>query len=168
MAIVLPHGVLFRAAEGQIRKALLDDGNIYAVIGLPASIFNNTGIPTCIIVLKKNHTTKDVLFIDASQDFHKDRAKNILLPEHIDKIFKAYQERTNVDKYAYLASYEEIVKNDYNLNILRYVNNIEVEAQIDLNAAFAALAQAQTDEHALDQKLASFYKELGLNPQGGL
>lgn len=169
MAIVLPHGVLFRgASEGKIRKALLDEGNIYAVIGLPAGIFYNTGIPTCIIVLKKNHTSKDVLFIDASQDFHKDRAKNFLLPEHIDKIFKAYQERTNVDKYAYLASYEEIVKNDYNLNIPRYVDNIEAEEQIDLNAAFAALAQAQTDEQALDQKLASFYQELGLNPQGGL
>ena len=166
MAIVLPHGVLFRgASEAKIRKTLVDKGNIYAVIGLPAGIFFNTGIPTCIIVLKKEHTSRDVLFIDASQDFFKDRAKNYLLKEHVDKIFKTFVERKDVEKYAHLASYEEIVQNDYNLNILRYVDSLEEEAPVDLDAAFAKLHSAQEKEQSIDTQLAKFFKELGL--QGG-
>lgn len=166
MAIVLPHGVLFRgASEAKIRKTLVDKGNIYAVIGLPAGIFFNTGIPTCIIVLKKEHNSRNVLFIDASQDFFKDRAKNYLLKEHVDKIFKTFVERKDVEKYAHLASYEEIVQNDYNLNIPRYVDSVEEEAPVDLDAAFAKLQSAQEKEQSIDTQLAKFFKELGL--QGG-
>ena len=133
MGIVLPHGVLFRgAAEGTIRRHLVEDGNIYAVIGLPSGIFFNTGIPTCIIVLKKKRDGRDILFIDASKEFKKDKAKNLMLPEHIDKIVSAYENRKNVDKFAYLATYDEIINNDYNLNIPRYVDTFDDEDQLNL------------------------------------
>lgn len=131
MGIVLPHGVLFRGgAEGTIRKHLSENGSIYAVIGLPAGIFFNTGIPTCVIILKKDRTSRDILFIDASKEFRKDKAQNFLDPEHIDKIVQAYAERRDVEKFAHLASYDEIQENDYNLNIPRYVDTFEEEAGV--------------------------------------
>ena len=168
MAIMLPHGVLFRgASEGKIRKALLDEGNIYAVIGLPAGILFNTRIPTCIIVLKKNHTSKDVLFVDASQEFQKKRATIELMPEHLDKIFKSYQERTNVEQFAYLASYEEIVANDYSLNITNYVDATKPAIQVDLSSALASLAQAQIEDKEIDKKLDFYLNKLELNLKGG-
>ena len=168
MAIMLPHGVLFRgASEGKIRKALLDEGNIYAVIGLPAGILFKTRHPTCIIVLKKNHTSKDVLFIDASQEFQKKRATIELMPEHLDKIFKSYQERTNVEQFAYLASYEEIVANDYNLNITNYVDATKPAIQVDLSSALASLAQAQIEDKEIDKKLDFYLNKLELNLKGG-
>lgn len=167
MGIVLPHGVLFRGgAEGTIRETLLKKGSIYAVIGLPAGIFFSTGIPTCIVVLKKDNTNRDVLFIDASKEFRKDRAKNFLDPEHIEKIFNAYKNRTDVEKYAHLATFEEIEKNDFNLNIPRYVDTSEEEAPIDLEATFKELAAIEKEEKAVDEKLAGFFKELGLNFDG--
>ena len=163
MGIVLPHGVLFRGgAEGTIRETLLRKGQIYAVIGLPAGIFFSTGIPTCIVVLKKNHTARDVLFIDASKDFLKERAKNFLLPEHIDKIINAYTARTDIEKYAHLASFDEIVANGFNLNIPRYVDTIEEEAPVDLEATFRALADIEREEAETDRKLAAFLRELGI------
>ena len=168
MAMVLHHDVLSRgASEGKIRKALLDEGNIYAVIGLPAGILFNTRIPTCIIVLKKNHTSKDVLFIDASQEFQKKRVKIELMPEHLDKIFKSYQERTNVEQFAYLASYEEIVANDYNLNITNYVDATKPAIQVDLSSALASLAQAQIEDKEIDKKLDFYLNKLELNLKGG-
>lgn len=168
MAIMFPHGVLSRgASEGKIRKALLDEGNIYAVIGLPAGILLKTSIPTCIIVLKKNHTSKDVLFIDASQEFQKKRATIELMPEHLDKIFKSYQERTNVEQFAYLASYEEIVANDYSLNITNYVDATKPAIQVDLSSALASLAQAQIEDKEIDKKLDFYLNKLELNLKGG-
>ncbi|EOC6798178.1 N-6 DNA methylase, partial [Enterococcus faecium] len=128
MAIVLPHGVLFRGgAEGKIRKALLENGAIDTVIGLPANIFFNTSIPTTVIILKKDRAKKDVLFIDASQDFEKIKTQNTLRDYHIDAILEAYKTRTIKDKYAYVAEFDEIVENDYNLNIPRYVDTFEEE-----------------------------------------
>ena len=128
MAIVLPHGVLFRGnAEGKIRKALLEEGSIDTVIGLPANIFFNTSIPTTVIILKKDRTNRDVFFIDASKEFDKGKNQNIMTDAHIDKILKAYKAREDVDKFAHLASFEEIVENDYNLNIPRYVDTFEEE-----------------------------------------
>ena len=128
MAIVLPHGVLFRGnAEGTIRKALLEEGAIDTVIGLPANIFFNTSIPTTVIILKKNRTNRDVYFIDASKEFDKGKNQNIMTDAHIGKILKAYKSREEIDKFAHLASYEEIVENDYNLNIPRYVDTFEEE-----------------------------------------
>ena len=135
MAIVLPHGVLFRgAAEGKIREKLLRSGNIYAVIGLPANLFYNTSIPTCIIVLKKHRDGRDVLFIDASQKYEKGKKQNAMTDENIDSVINLYNKRETVDKESYLASFEDIEKNDFNLNIPRYVDNFEEEEEIDLNA----------------------------------
>ena len=135
MAIVLPHGVLFRgAAEGVIRKKLLEDGSIYAVIGMPANLFFGTSIPTTVIILKKNRDNRDVLFIDASKEFTKGKNQNKLATEHIDKIVSTYIERQDVEKYAHVATFEEIVENDYNLNIPRYVDTFEEEPPVDLVA----------------------------------
>ncbi|SPT71819.1 Probable type I restriction enzyme BthVORF4518P M protein [Anaerobiospirillum thomasii] len=133
MAIVLPHGVLFRgAAEGTIREILLKKGAIYAVIGLPANMFFNTSIPTCIIVLKKHREGRDVLFIDASDLFSKEKKQNVMHDEHINQVIELYKNRTNVDKRAYLASFEDIEANDFNLNIPRYIDNSEEEDPIDI------------------------------------
>ena len=168
MGIVLPHGVLFRgASEGTIREELLKKGNIYAVIGLPAGIFFSTPIPTCVVVLKKNNPDRSVLFIDGSKEFRKERAKNFLDPEHIEKLFTTYKERKDVEKYAHLASFEEIEENGFNLNIPRYVDTSEEEEEIDLQATFAELAKLEKDEKEVDAKLAEFFKELGINSVNG-
>lgn len=137
MGIVLPHGVLFRgSAEGVIRKTLLQMGAIDAVIGLPPNIFYGTSIPTVVLILKKNreHNGRDVLFIDASNDFEKQKNQNTLRPQDIQNIVDAYKKRGNISKYAHLASYEEIAANDYNLNIPRYVDTFEEEEPIDIVA----------------------------------
>lgn len=115
MAIVLPHGVLFRgAAEGAIRKKLLEDGSIDTVIGMPANLFFGTSIPTTVIILKKNRTTRDVLFIDASKEFIKGKNQNKLSLENIDKVVETYKNREDVEKYAHVASFDEIKENDFN------------------------------------------------------
>ena len=138
MAIVLPHGVLFRgASEGTIRQVLLENGSIYAVIGLPSNMFYNTSIPTCIIVLKKHREGRDVLFIDASKLFVKEKKQNVMQEEHIDHVLELYKNRKTVDKEAYLASFDDIKKNDYNLNIPRYVDTSEKEPDVDLKALTA-------------------------------
>ena len=133
MAIVLPHGVLFRgASEGKIRETLLRNGSIYAVIGLPSNMFYNTSIPTCIIVLKKHRDGRDVLFIDASSQFKKDKKQNVMSDEHINHVLELYKNRQSVEKEAYLASFEDIEKNDFNLNIPRYVDTAEEEPEVSL------------------------------------
>jgi type I restriction enzyme M protein len=133
MAIVLPHGVLFRgAAEGVIRKKLLEDGSIDTVIGMPANLFYGTSIPTTVIILKKNRTTRDVLFIDASKDFLKGKNQNKLSLENIDKVVETYKNREDVEKYAHVASFDEIKENDFNLNIPRYVDTFEEQEEIDI------------------------------------
>jgi type I restriction enzyme M protein len=133
MAIVLPHGVLFRgAAEGVIRKKLLEDGSIDTVIGMPANLFFGTSIPTTVIILKKNRTTRDVLFIDASKDFIKGKNQNKLSQENIDRIVETYKKREYVEKFAHVASFEEIKENDFNLNIPRYVDTFEEQEEVDI------------------------------------
>ncbi|CZQ97001.1 type I restriction enzyme M protein [Trichococcus flocculiformis] len=133
MAIVLPHGVLFRgAAEGVIRKKLLEDGSIDTVIGMPANLFFGTSIPTTVIILKKNRTSRDVLFIDASKDFIKGKNQNKLSQENIDRIVGTYKKREDVEKFAHVASFEEIRDNDFNLNIPRYVDTFEEQEEIDI------------------------------------
>ena len=133
MAIVLPHGVLFRgAAEGVIRKKLLEDGSIDTVIGMPANLFFGTSIPTTVIILKKNRTTRDVLFIDASKDFIKGKNQNKLSQENIDRIIETYKKREDVEKFAHVASFEEIKENDFNLNIPRYVDTFEEQEEVDI------------------------------------
>lgn len=148
MAIILPHGVLFRgAAEGKIRKALLEKGQIDAIIGMPAGLFYSTGIPTIVMVLKKHRDNRDVLFIDASKDFAKGKNQNILRDQDIDKIINTYKKRQDVDKYAHLATMDEIKENEYNLNIPRYVDTFEEEAPIDI----VALSKEMQD---VDKKIA--------------
>lgn len=161
MAIVLPHGVLFRgAAEGKIREKLLRSGNIYAVIGLPANLFYNTSIPTCIIVLKKHREGRDVLFIDASQKFEKGKKQNTMTDEHIDAVIDLYHKRETVEKEAFLASFEDIEKNDFNLNIPRYVDNFEEEEAIDLKALLSEMKQTDEEIEKTEGEFVSLLKEL--------
>ncbi|MBD2526839.1 type I restriction-modification system subunit M [Nostoc sp. FACHB-133] len=167
MAVVLPHGVLFRgAAEGHIRQYVIEQMNyLDAVIGLPANIFYGTSIPTCVLVLKKcRRSPDDILFIDASQHFDKVKTQNILRPEHIQKIVATYKARTNEDKYSYVASIEEIKKNDYNLNIPRYVDTFEAEDAIDLDAISAKLQAIEEQSQVTDAKITLFCDELGIKP----
>ena len=146
MAIVLPHGVLFRgAAEGKIREKLLRAGNIYAVIGLPANLFYNTSIPTCIIVLKKHRDGRDVLFIDASKKFDKGKKQNAMTDEHIDAVMELYSKRETVEKESYLASFEDIEKIDFILNIPSYVDNFEKEEEVDINALLMQMDQTDKE-----------------------
>jgi len=161
MGIILPHGVLFRgAAEGTIRKHLLENGSIYAVIGLPAGIFFSTGIPTCVIILKKDNTDRSILFIDASKEFRKEKAQNYMDPEHIDKIVEAYKARQDIDKFAHLATFEEIKENDYNLNIPRYVDISEPEPEIDLDAVTADMESIDADIKNTSSELLEMMKDL--------
>ena len=163
MAIVLPHGVLFRgAAEGVIRKNIIDKNYLDAVIGLPANIFYGTGIPTVILVFKKNRDTKDVLFIDASGDFEKAKNQNRLTGEHINKVVEAYHKREDVEKYAHVASVEEIRENEYNLNIPRYVDTFEEEEEIDLAEVRRQLEQDKKEIAELEAKIADTLKLLGV------
>lgn len=154
MAIVLPHGILFRgAAEGVIRKKLLEDGSIDAVIGLPGNMFFGTSIPTTVVILKKNRETRDVLFIDASKDFVKGKNQNKLSTEHIERIVETYKKRENVDKYAYVASFDEIKENDFNLNIPRYVDTFEEEEKIDLASLGNELKSIRANKIELEKSL---------------
>lgn len=164
MAIVLPHGVLFRGgAEERIRRKLLEDGHIDTVIGLPANLFYSTGIPVCILVLKKCKMPDDVLFINASEHFEKDRRQNRLLPEHIDKIIDTYQFRKEEERYSRRVSMEEIAeKNDYNLNISRYVSTAVPEPEIDLTAVHSSLVELERQIEASTKRHNEFLKELGL------
>ena len=165
MAVVLPHGVLFRgAAEGVIRKYLIEERNVLdAVIGLPANIFYGTSIPTVILVFKKNRENKDnVLFIDASNEFEKGKNQNNLTDANVEKIVDTFVKRETIDKYSYVASMEEIKENDYNLNIPRYVDTFEEEEPIDLAAVSERIADIDKEIAKLDEELAVYLRELGL------
>ncbi len=166
MAIVLPHGVLFRgAAEGVIRKKLLEDGSIYAVIGMPANLFFGTSIPTTVIVLKKNRKTRDVLFIDASNDFVKGKNQNKLSKENIDCIIAAYKERKTIEKYAYLASFEDIENNEYNLNIPRYVDTFEEEELVDMVNVGQEIKKIREEKKQLETSLFEAISSLQVKPE---
>lgn len=163
MAIILPHGVLFRGgAEERIRTKLLKDGHIDTVIGLPANLFYSTGIPVCILVLKKCKKPDDVLFINAAEHFVKGKRQNQLSEEHIAKIIDAYRFRQEETRYSRRVSMAEIEKNDFNLNISRYISTAVGEAEIDLqeiNTELVTLAQNIKDAR---DKHNGFLKELGL------
>lgn len=165
MACVMPHGVLFRgAAEGVIRKYLIKDLNyLDAVIGLPPNIFFGTGIPTSILVLSKCRVNDDtILFIDASKGFEKDGNKNTLLDEHIESIITTYRERKTIDKFSYVASLDEVVENDYNLNIPRYVDTFEEEEPIDLDQVSQQLKEVDERIRISDKEIADFCKQLNI------
>lgn len=149
MAIVLPHGVLFRgASEGKIRKNIIDENLLDAVIGLPANLFYGTSIPTCVLVFKGREArgeNKGILFIDASNDFEKGKNQNKLSPANIDKIIEAIRERKDIEKYAHVATLNEIKENDYNLNIPRYVDTFEEEEVISLDVVARELQEVKAD-----------------------
>ncbi len=165
MAVVLPHGVLFRgAAEQHIRKYLIETKNyLDAVIGLPANIFYGTSIPTCILVFSKcRKEDEHVLFIDASNEFEKVKTQNMLREEHIRKIVDTYRNRTAIEKYSHLASLQEIAENDYNLNIPRYVDTFEEEEAIDIHEVMREIKALEAQRAALDKEIAGYFEELGL------
>ncbi|HET7625876.1 MAG TPA: type I restriction-modification system subunit M [Verrucomicrobiae bacterium] len=165
MAIILPHGVLFRGgAEERIRTKLLKDGHIDTVIGLPSNLFYSTGIPVCILVLKKCKKPDDVLFINAAEHFEKGKRQNVLLDEHIDKIVETYQKRPkSVERYARRVGMDEIEKEGYNLNISRYISTAQAEAEIDLKATHAELVEIEKKIRETTRKHNTFLKELGLS-----
>ena len=163
MAVVLPHGVLFRgAAEGTIRQYLIEEKNyLDAVIGLPANVFYGTTIPTCILVFKKcRQDDNTVLFIDASNDFEKAKNQNNLTDKHVKKIVSAYEKRETVDKYSYVATLDEIKENEYNLNIPRYVDTFEEEEQISLDEVATAIQQTQKEIMQAEKELFALFGEL--------
>ncbi|EGP4910206.1 type I restriction-modification system subunit M [Enterococcus faecium] len=169
MAIVLPHGVLFRgAAEGKIRKNIIDNNLLDAVIGMPANLFYGTSIPTTVLVFKGREArkTKDILFIDASSEFVKGKNQNKLSDDNINKIIETYEKREDVEKYAHVATLEEIIENDYNLNIPRYVDTFEEEEVIPLSQVAQELSEVKAE---IDRSTANLYetmKELqGLTPE---
>lgn len=163
LAIILPHGVLFRGGvEAKIRRKLLIDGNIDTVIGLPAKLFYSTGIPVCILVLKKCKKYDDVLFINASEHFENGKRQNVLLPEHIEKIIETYQYRKEEERYSRRVSIEEIEENDFNLNISRYVSTAEPEERVDLALVHTELTNLAGQISETTKNHNKFLKELGL------
>lgn len=166
MVSVVPLGVLFRgASEGNIRRYMIEEENVVdTVIGLPSNLFYGTPIPACIIVFRKNRATNDeVLFIDATKGFEKQKNQNILRKKDIDKIVETSKERKVIDKYSYLASIEEIKENNYNLNIPRYVDTFEEEEPIDLHEVAFELAENRKQQAILEDQIKEQLKELGIN-----
>ena len=165
MAVILPHGVLFRGgAEERIRRKLLEDGNIDTIIGLPANLFYSTGIPVCILVLKKCKKSDDVLFINASEQFDKGKRQNRLSTDHIKKFVDTYQFRTEEERYSRCVDMEEISENGYNLNISRYVSTTMPEKEIDLADVHKKMIAVDEQIKAATEKHNTFLKELGLAP----
>ncbi|MPM47354.1 hypothetical protein SDC9_94063 [bioreactor metagenome] len=163
MAIVLPHGVLFRgAAEGTIRQIIIEKNYLDAVIGLPANIFYGTSIPTTVLVFKKKRQNKDILFIDASGEFEKVKNQNRLKPDNIDKIVETYKKRKDVEKYARVVSIDEIKTNDFNLNIPRYVDTLEQEEKIDLAEIMNLIDMDKQEIAELEATIAEQLKILGV------
>ena len=165
MAVVLPHGVLFRgSSEGAIRRFLIEEKNcLDAVIGLPANIFFGTSIPTCILIFKKNRTQDDnIMFINASEYFDKAKNKNIIQKSHIEKITKSYSERLCLEKYSRDVNLSEIKDNDYNLNITRYVSTFEEEPPINIHAVMTEIKELEAKRNDLDKEIEVYLKELGL------
>lgn len=174
VAAVAPHGVLFRgASEGRIRQAVIEKNLIDAIIGLPENLFYGTSIPACIVVFKRGRTTTDVLFIDASKEFKKEKAKNKLRdgtngePNDIKRIVDTYRafvngENAEQEKYSHVASLSEIEENEYNLNIPRYVDTFEEEELIDLESVNKEIADIKGQIAALEKEMEQCMKELGL------
>ena len=166
IGIVLPHGVLFRGGkEKTIREYLINNLNrIDAIIGLPPNMFHGADTSACILIMKKNRNSNsdNIFFIDASKEFIKGKNQNSISDDHIDKIVNAYINRKDIDRYAHVASIDEVKKNSYNLNISRYVDTFENEALINLNEVFTEIAKAKEEEQSVDEKLNDFFRELGL------
>jgi type I restriction enzyme M protein len=163
VGVIVPHGVLFRgSSEGAIRRQLVDENLLDAVIGLPANLFYGTGIPAAILIFKRNRADDGVLFIDASREFEAGTNQNRLRQQDIERIVLTYRDRQTVEKYAYLASRAEIAENDYNLNIPRYVDTFEAEEAIDLRAVQAEINQLEGKLADVKARMAGYLRELGL------
>lgn len=162
MGVVVPHGVLFRgSSEGKIRKKLIDENLLDIVIGLPEKLFYGTGIQAAILIFRKNKKDNNVLFVDASREFDGGKTQNFLRAENLSKIIDTCRSRSFVDKYAYLAKYEEIKGNDYNLNIPRYVDVFEPEEEIDLEEVLAEREKLKSELAEVEQQMEIYLKELG-------
>ncbi|OOE74276.1 type I restriction-modification system subunit M [Salinivibrio sp. ML290] len=162
MAVVVPHGVLFRgSAEGKIRKKLIEENLLDAVIGLPEKLFYGTGIPAAVLVFRKDKTDNKVLFIDASREFQAGKNQNQLCDDNIAKVVDTYKQRDTRDKYSYVATLEEIQENDFNLNIPRYVDTFEEEEEIDLMAVQAERKEIEAEIAKLNEQMEGYLKELG-------
>lgn len=162
MGVVVPHGVLFRgSSEGEIRQKLIEENLLDCIIGLPEKLFYGTGIPAAILIFKKDKPDSSVLFIDASREFKAGKNQNLLAPENIEKIVATYRARESVDKYAYLAGFDEIKENDFNLNIPRYVDTFEEEEEIDLMAVRKERKVLKAQLATLETEMDSYLKELG-------
>ena len=162
-AFILPHGVLFRGqAEGDIRRKLIDDNLLDAVIGLPSNLFTNTSIPVCILVFKKNRANTDILFIDAQKDFvkHKNKNKNVMTAEQVEKVIKAYKERADIERYSSNVSVSTILDNDYNLNIPRYIDSFEPEEIPDAVQLAKDLNEINRESRTLGLEIAEMLKQL--------
>ncbi len=163
VAVVVPHGVLFRgASEGNIRQQMLEENILDGVIGLPSNLFYGASIPAAIVIFKKNRRHKDVMFIDASREFEDGKNQNKLRAQDLDKIAKTYKARKAVDKYAYAASMAEIKENEYNLNIPRYVDTFEEEEEIDIRAEQKEIDRLEGDLAGIRKEMKGYLKELGL------
>lgn len=170
VAVVVANGVLFRGgAEGRIRRAMIEENLLDAVIGLPANLFPTTSIPVAILVFDRarekggaREACKDVLFIDASRDYQSSKNQNALLDDHMKKILKTFRARQAVDKYAYVASLAEIAENDFNLNIPRYVDTFEEEEEIDVAAVEKEIDQLEAELVEVRAKMKQYLKELGV------
>ena len=162
VGVVVPHGVLFRgSSEGKIRQQLIEENLLDAVVGLPANLFYGTGIPAAILVFRKQKPDKSVLFIDASREYDDAKTQNRLANEHIEKIVATYKARSEVDKYAYVADFDEIKENDFNLNIPRYVDTFEEEVEIDIRAVQEEIDELDTELTQVQEQMHGYLKELG-------
>lgn len=160
-AFILPHGVLFRGqAEGDIRRKLIEDNLLDAVIGLPSNLFTNTGIPVCVLIFKKNRANTDILFIDAQKDFVKHKNKNVMTAEQVEKVIKAYKERADIERYASNISVSTILDNDYNLNIPRYIDSFESEEIPDAVQLAKELNEINRESRTLGLEIAEMLKQL--------
>jgi type I restriction enzyme M protein len=173
IAVIVPHGVLFRGgAEGKIREQLIRENIIDAIIGLPAGLFKTTGIPVAILVINRarekggeNENKKDIFFIEASKEYKPNKAQNILAPENIEKIYNTYKTRKDVDKFARKINLKEIEENDFNLNITRYVDTFEEEAPIDIQANLKELAELEPELQKLEKQMNEYLKQLGIKSE---
>ncbi len=162
VGVVVPHGVLFRgAAEGRIRRTLVEENLLDAIIGLPPNLFYGTGIPAAILIFKRNKPDDTVFLIDASSEFEQGTNQNRLRDEDIEKIVTTYRQRQSVDKYAYLATFDEIKENDFNLNIARYVDTYVEEEEIDIQAVQREIIELEKSLAEVQVKMNCYLEELG-------
>lgn len=171
VAVIVPHGVLFRGgSEGKIRQALIDENLLGAVVGLPSNLFTTTGIPVAILVFDRsreqggaNERRKEILFIDASREFTPSKTQNLMSDVQIQKVLSTYRTRVEIDKYSHLATPEEIKQNEYNLNIPRYVDTFDPEEEIDVAALQKEIDRVEGELAEVRGRMASYLKELGVH-----